>query len=264
MKVSIIAAFLFILFDFASGLEPFAGSIVDSAAAPLFGRVLFRQDGTFQQLSSYTFGDGTRPSNMMPRGSYKIVSDSSNPTKGTLELRSAANTIRLQFEYESTFYGRFDERMPDGSRQGFIIYPSSGLLGASNASSRVWVTDSKPAIIGFVVSAGGPRFILLRVVGPGLKQFGLKSATRPVATLHVLGGTLEIPKWSLNDERMEANRAVSELVGAFPLEARSNDLALLVQLPPGAYTVVAKGDNEEAAEVLMEVYFLPQGQPTSG
>ena len=101
------------------------------------------------------------------------------------------------------------------------------------------------------------------MAGPGLKQFGVAGVSGPSAALHAAGGSLEIPTWSPNQQAALSMRAVFEVVGAFPFENQSNDLARVLLLSPGAYTVVATGDGEEG-ELLTEVYFLPQGMATNG
>ena len=45
--------------------------------------------------------------------------------------------------------------------------------------------------------------------------------------------------------------------GAFPLEATSKDAALLIRLPPGAYTVTVSGSGNTTGTALVEIYDVP-------
>ena len=52
-------------------------------------------------------------------------------------------------------------------------------------------------------------------------------------------------------------RLVSEQVGAFSLPPGARDSALLVTLPPGAYTLTCAGKGNSEGVALVEVYFVP-------
>jgi hypothetical protein len=47
------------------------------------------------------------------------------------------------------------------------------------------------------------------------------------------------------------------MTGAFALPAGSEDAALLITLPPGAYTVEVKGKNNLEGVALLEIYEVP-------
>jgi hypothetical protein len=47
-------------------------------------------------------------------------------------------------------------------------------------------------------------------------------------------------------------------VGAFPLIAGSKDAALIVTLPPGAYTAQVSGNGGTTGNGMAEVYEIPQ------
>ena len=46
-------------------------------------------------------------------------------------------------------------------------------------------------------------------------------------------------------------------VGAFPLDATSRDAALVVTLPPGAYSAQVTGQEGTSGIALVEIYELP-------
>lgn len=55
-----------------------------------------------------------------------------------------------------------------------------------------------------------------------------------------------------------ALQAAFNAVSAFPLPTSSKDSAILVTLPPGAYTAQVNGAGGSDGIVLLEVYEMPQ------
>ncbi|HEY4989257.1 MAG TPA: hypothetical protein VII09_05585, partial [Opitutaceae bacterium] len=111
-----------------------------------------------------------------------------------------------------------------------------------------------------------PAQLLVRGIGPALNAFGLT-------------GTLSNPTISIFDPNSvqvaadtgwgnaptagtskvaasfrQATAADMQSVGAFALTAGSNDSAIVVTLPPGAYTAVISGVNATTGTALAEVY----------
>lgn len=126
-----------------------------------------------------------------------------------------------------------------------------------NVSTRGMVTGGDTTMIpGFSVT-GGPVRALIRLVGPTIGQapFNVPGVCGdPVLSLRDANGA-EIGS---NDNWSGAQ--VSEAgagVGAFALPEGSRDAALVVTLPPGLYTVVARGAGGANGIALAEVYRLP-------
>lgn len=102
----------------------------------------------------------------------------------------------------------------------------------------------------------------MRAVGPSLAQFGVGSPL-PDPYLEVHGAGAPNRRYVrfgatdfVGDETGAAQ--LSRLAGAFPLTAGAGDNVAVVELPPGAHTVVvgsASGQTQGAA--MIEVYFLP-------
>ncbi len=113
------------------------------------------------------------------------------------------------------------------------------------------------ATAGFVVT-DRPAGLLIRAVGPGLADKGVAGTLpNPFLTLFEAGVGLRYnDDWS-NHPDASAIATIAAAVGAFPLEPGSHDAALLVQLPPGAYTVQAEGLGQTEGVVLIEVYQVP-------
>lgn len=124
-----------------------------------------------------------------------------------------------------------------------------------NVSARNLVgTGDNIMIAGFVVDGTVGKTLLIRAVGPTLASFGV-------------GGTLADPKLEIynsstvkvveNDNWSATLAATASAVGAFPLVAGSRDAALLVTLPPGAYSAQIAGIANGTGEALVEVYEVP-------
>lgn len=138
--------------------------------------------------------------------------------------------------------------------------PSAQLL---NISNRGFAGEGAQVMIpGFVISAEGPKTVLLRVVGPGLNQFGVTGTMAdPKLTLfRQTGGETLIAtqdNWSDHPDA-GTTAAVAAQVQAFALTAGSTDAALVTTLQPGAYTVVGESAVPgSTGVVLVELYVVP-------
>lgn len=136
----------------------------------------------------------------------------------------------------------------------------AGLL--INVATRAFVgTDDEVLIGGFVVDGAGPMDLLVRATGPALAAFGVgNTLADPVLRLYA-GGTVvaENDNWM---QRMGPAGALAAgdvaaaaaRVRAFPLAAGSADAAVLVTLPPGAYSAVMEGARGTTGFGLIEAY----------
>lgn len=124
-----------------------------------------------------------------------------------------------------------------------------------NVSARNLVgTGDNILIAGFVVDGSVGKTLLIRAVGPTLGSFGVP-------------GTLVDPKLEIfnaatqkvveNDNWSPTLASLATSVGAFPLLTGSRDAALLITLPPGAYSAQVSGVGGGTGEALVEVYEVP-------
>ncbi len=128
-----------------------------------------------------------------------------------------------------------------------------------NLSSRAVVgTGANLLIPGLVLTGQSSRRLLVRAVGPGLADFGV-DGTLADPRLTVFRGTEIVAQNDNWGEQPDAARLAPAMaaVGAFPLRAGSRDAVLLVELPPGNYTVQVAGVGETTGIALVEVYELP-------
>ena len=151
----------------------------------------------------------------------------------------------------------------------------------ANLSTRGRVSPQQNLIGGFVVRGNGPQLVLVRAVGPTLRDFGVPG-TLPNPHLRVYSeGTRawenadwQSPSLALTvDSRQQVTAsqehtnvlspaAAAAKVGAFGLTAASADAALVLRLDPGLYTAhVSSADATGVA--LIEVYEIPE-TPASG
>ncbi len=126
-----------------------------------------------------------------------------------------------------------------------------------NISARVQVgTGSNILIAGFVIGGSTARTVLVRASGPALVPFGV-TGTLPDPQLQLYSGsTLLASNSGWAGDAQVASTASS--VGAFGWSnATSNDSALLLTLPPGAYTAQVAGASGDTGVALVEVYEVP-------
>jgi hypothetical protein len=128
--------------------------------------------------------------------------------------------------------------------------------GLVNISTRAWVgTGDRVLIAGVVVVGPTPVSVLVRAVGPALKNFGLN-------------GYLEEPHFTVyRDDKIVAQGAgridTPELLdataraGAFALPEGSKDAAIVLNLQPGNHTIIVRGVGNTTGLALVELYELP-------
>ena len=126
-----------------------------------------------------------------------------------------------------------------------------------NISARVQVgTGGNILIAGFVIGGSTARTILVRASGPALVPFGV-SGTLPDPRLQLYSGaTLLASNSGWGGDAQVSSTASS--VGAFGwANATSADSALLLTLPPGAYTAQVAGASGDTGVALVELYEVP-------
>jgi sugar lactone lactonase YvrE len=127
-----------------------------------------------------------------------------------------------------------------------------------NVSARSQVRGNEEVMIaGFSISGTTPRRVLIRAIGPGLRQFGVTDALAD-PELRVVAASENRVVASNNDwSGTSALDVAFASVGAFSLVNDSHDAALLESLAPGTYSVVVSGVANGSGEALVEIYELP-------
>lgn len=133
----------------------------------------------------------------------------------------------------------------------------------SNLSLRGNVGTGADVLIGgFIIADPGgferPLRLLIRAVGPTLKDFDVADVCRdPQLTLFNSAGAQIATNddWEAGSDADIA--AIASSLGAFELPAGSKDAALLIELPPGAYTGHITDNEGNGGQALFEIYRIP-------
>jgi hypothetical protein len=141
-----------------------------------------------------------------------------------------------------------------------------------NISARAHVgTGANVLLGGFVIEGTTDEAVLIRADGPALATFGVTDALRsPVLTLFdtegavvatnvgwgnpVVAGSGAVLAGPSAMTVQAASAGVFLQVGAFGLRPGSADAAMVVALPPGAYTAQVSGANGATGMALVEIY----------
>ena len=219
--------------------------------APKSGRVVLSTQGSEFDTTLAVYG-GTTLGNLQEIASND---DSANP--------AAALTSEVIFEAVggSSYQIAVDGY---GGATGVIKLnlsqtpPSGRRTRLTNFSVRATGGSADQALIlGFTSRGALHREVLMRAVGPSLRDFGVANAlANPAIELFTesFGQNLSLNR---NDDWSDAPTltAAFSRVGAFPLAAGSRDAALTHRVSPSAHTLVVSG-HDEAGVVLNEVYEL--------
>lgn len=132
-----------------------------------------------------------------------------------------------------------------------------------NLSIRSAMTGSQALIVGFV-SSGGSKTLLMRAVGPTLRDFGVTDAmVDPVLNLRTQAGAV-----SATNDNWGTSPAVGQLVlaanqvGAFALILDSLDSAMLATATDAEMTVQAASRTGAGGIVLIELYDAAPSAPS--
>lgn len=121
-----------------------------------------------------------------------------------------------------------------------------------NVSTRAKVLTGDQILIGgFVVEGARERRVIVRAIGPSLTPFGVQGAlANPTLEVKDANGV----SLGTNDDWKSAQQAAIAASGFAP----TSDLesALVLTLPPGAYTALVRGAGETTGVGLVEVYDL--------
>jgi hypothetical protein len=124
----------------------------------------------------------------------------------------------------------------------------------ANISTRSFVQTGEDVMIGgFIIDGIVPKKVALRGIGPSLSAAGVSGAlTDPVLQVLNAGGSVVASNddWKIPGEEVSA-------IGLAPSDER--EAALVVSLPPGAYSAIVSGKGGTAGVALVELYDLDAG-----
>ncbi len=124
---------------------------------------------------------------------------------------------------------------------------------ALNLSTRGKIGTGEDALIGGLIISGiDSKEVALRVLGPSLANQGVAGALAdPVLTVYDLSGNLVA-----SNDNWQTDPGAAELAADGLAPTEPNEAATTQQLAPGAYTVVATGQQGTSGIGLVEVYDL--------
>ena len=174
----------------------------------------------------------------------------------------------------STVQCRFTgKKVGEGAKLTFAFSASAGAIDTNispgttgpvdraliniSARSRV-ASPGETVIAGFVIAGKSSRSILLRAAGPSLAAFVLTDMLTQAGFVHFRNSTVVASNndWGLADPARLTQ--AFDRAGAFRfLSNTSHDAALLLTLPPGAYTIQAGSTNGGTGSIVVEVYEVP-------
>jgi len=109
-------------------------------------------------------------------------------------------------------------------------------------------------VIGFVLAGSGARNVLIRAIGSSSAPSGaVASSVDP--RIQLFGPATLIAE----NDNWGGGPALADAftqAGAFLLDPRSKDAALVARLLPGSYTVVVAGAGNSTGPALVEIYDL--------
>ncbi len=123
----------------------------------------------------------------------------------------------------------------------------------NNLSSRGYVANGQKVLIGGMIINGSDARVVIRALGPSLRQFGLDALPNPALFLHDGNGQLLDVQYSYYENTPEDLR-VLENRGLTPQNA--NECAMVKTLPVGTYTAIIRGQNKSTGIALVEFYKL--------
>jgi hypothetical protein len=136
------------------------------------------------------------------------------------------------------------------------ISEGTAVSGLVNLSVRANAgTGADGLIVGFVINGSSSKSVLVRGVGPTLRDFGVTGALSD-PQLSLYSGALMTASnddWSANENAIQI-AGTSVRVGAFGLADQTSDSALMATLENGAYTVQLSGKGSASGVALVEVY----------
>jgi Ig-like domain-containing protein len=211
---------------------------------------LFNSGGTVLETNDGWAGNAQIASTAAAVGAF-AWSDTTSHDAALLEtLPAGAYTAQIAGESGDT--GIALAEVYDATPSGSYTLASPRIV---NISARVKVgTGGNILIAGFAIGGSTSKTVLIRASGPALTTFSVPGILPdPQLQLFNSAGTVIQSNSGWGGNAQVASAAAS--VGAFSWSSpTSKDSALLVTLPPGAYTAQVAGASGDTGVALVEVY----------
>jgi hypothetical protein len=139
--------------------------------------------------------------------------------------------------------------------EGFDLSQATARIG--NLATRGFVQTGDGAMFGGLIIGNQTTKVVIRAIGPSLGALGVPNAlVNPTLEFHDNNGALidSNNNWKIRDSDGASQQAAVEATGLAP----GNDLesVLIETQPPGNYTAIVRGVNDEVGNALVEIYNL--------
>jgi hypothetical protein len=119
-------------------------------------------------------------------------------------------------------------------------------------STRGNVLQGDNVMIGGFIVSGATTNVIVRAIGPSLKNFGVTNAC-PDTTLELFNGNGV--SLAFNDDWRSTQQTAIQNTGVPPTD--DHESAIVSSLAPGPYTAIVRGKNNVTGVALVEVFGLP-------
>lgn len=187
--------------------------------------------------------------------------------KKTITLGAVTSYVDTTLTANTTYYYRVSAATIAGTSKASAVLKVATLKATATGTARMTElmarvycgTGSSIATGGFVIGAGAPKSVLIRAVGPTLSTLGVASTALlkdPMIELRDAGGGLigSNNNWKDNGNASAIASAITKVKATPFAKTDTASAALLVTLPPGAYTFSVNGAASGKGIVLIEVY----------
>jgi hypothetical protein len=255
------------------------GSVTSNSAALIIAvPPLITQQPASQTVSAQTNVSFTATASGSPAPSFQWKKNGvkiDGATQATLSLTNVAKSDGGLYSVDATNVAGWvssnganltvnaiaNKAVTDGENGGVTVptAPSgeqssaSGLVNLSVRATAGAGNDS--LIVGFVINGTATKSLLIRGIGPTLRDFGVAGALLDPRLALYTGASVTASNddWSTGDNAAQIV-GTSARVGAFSLADRASDSALMATLEKGAYTVQLSGKDAASGVGLVEVY----------
>ncbi len=197
-------------------------------------------------------GDSAISSEDSAVGAFPFSNPSSHDSALLENLQSGSYTAQVAGQSGDTGVALVE--VYDATPEGALSQASPHLI---NISARVQVGSGDNILIaGFVIGGSTSETLLIRASGPALVPFGVPG-TLPDPQLRLYSGSSLLGTSNGWFGNLAISNAASSVGGFAWNDPTSHDSAILVTLPPGAYTAQVSGESGDTGVALIELYEVP-------
>ena len=184
-------------------------------------------------------------------GGIGTVTPNSSDNGGTFQFTSVKGTV-VDGTFTTNAYTMSGSFTDTDGTYDFVAFRDAAANRFGNISTRGFVGTGQNVLIGGFIISGGPKLVLIRVLGPGLANYGI-TAPLPDPTVTLYHGQTVLVSNTGWQNQSNAN-LVTEIQATHLAPPDAGDDAILVQLEPGTYTSIVQGASGDTGTALVEVY----------